>query len=471
MIILGTGAQHLSVSGLKLEVDKLPDGEIRVRLPKVGKKTVLIQSFYGDPNARILETIFAAKTARELGAKKLYLVALYFPYLRQDKRFRKYEAVSSRIVAELFRVFDWVFIFEPHLHRYRHLQEFFPNAIRISLVDLVRFRDFDAVVGPDEESRQWAEPIARSMNVPCYILRKKRISPEKVEMKLPVKKVPRRILIVDDMVSTGGTMIEAYKLLRKAGAKRITFFAFHGPLTKKGERIAKYGEVYFTNTVPSKHARFKVEPKIKEVIDSIKYWDQKRLVAKAALKFVKDGMKVGVGCGSTATQFLVELGKSGKRVKVILACEDMEGIAKAYGLRVIKKGIPDVAVDGADVVSEQLYLLKGKGALAISAEKELDYKARRLIIIVDERKLKRELKGEVIVEAEKEVDLSGFGKVTKVVKKGDRLFYFLEARIKNPEEMEKRLNEVPGVVENGIFTRRDLTLIYARGNEVCYKSL
>ena len=112
----------------ELVVDKFPDDELRVRFNASlkDKTVVLVQSFYTNVSDCIIECILAAETTAELGAKKIILAAPYFPYLRQDKRFRSGEAVSQEIIAELFDLyFDTIYIIDPHLHRKHSLKEIF----------------------------------------------------------------------------------------------------------------------------------------------------------------------------------------------------------------------------------------------------------------------------------------------------------------------------------------------------------
>src|SRR3989338_2694834 len=113
-------ASRLKAQHSILISDKFPDDELRVAFNcnLKNKNLFLVQSFYKNISDCLIESILAAKTAKELGAKKIHLIAPYFPYLRQDKRFRKGEAVSQYIIASLIdNAFDSVTIIDPHLHR------------------------------------------------------------------------------------------------------------------------------------------------------------------------------------------------------------------------------------------------------------------------------------------------------------------------------------------------------------------
>ena len=130
MVIACSGGKHLVRSIARkidacyctLETEIFPDTELRVRLPKEVKNwdVYFLQSFYkdkNDVNDKLVEVLFAAKTAKELGAKNIYLISPYLGYLREDIRFKKGEAVSARILADLFEIFKKVYVVEPHLEK------------------------------------------------------------------------------------------------------------------------------------------------------------------------------------------------------------------------------------------------------------------------------------------------------------------------------------------------------------------
>src|SRR3989338_7939186 len=149
----------------RLFVDKFPDSEMYIRFNSNlrNKNVVLLQSFYGSINDSIVEVILAAKTAAELGAKKILLAAPYFPYLRQDKRFHKGEAVSQKIIAGLIdQYFDEIYIMDPHLHRENKLEHIFKiKSKRLTANNLIadyikRNIKNPFIIGPDGESYKWA---------------------------------------------------------------------------------------------------------------------------------------------------------------------------------------------------------------------------------------------------------------------------------------------------------------------------
>lgn len=288
MIILGgTNAQLLAKSVarkkkakyLPLQVNKFPDGETKLRVPAVvkGKDVVIITSMYPNPDNAMIELIFAIKTAKRLGAKKVTIVAPYLAYMRQDKEFHSGECISARVMGELLSVADRVFAIDPHLHRIKKLKDVFKtNAKAITadpvLANYIKKTHKNAIlIGPDWESSQWAAEIAKSIGLKSVILKKKRYTPTKVRIQITGDKSVfkgRDVVIVDDIISTGNTMIEPIKQLKKIGAKNITCIGVHGIFVKNAlPRLRKLGvKVITTNTIPNKVSKIDVASVIAKVL-------------------------------------------------------------------------------------------------------------------------------------------------------------------------------------------------------------
>ncbi len=286
MIIIGCSkGKHLAkkIAALikkpysELLVEKFPDNELNLRfkIDVKNKKVVLVQSFYGDINDLIVEVLFAADTARDLKAKSVSLVAPYFPYLRHDERFNPGEAVSLRVIADIInKFFDEIFIIDPHLHREKTLGHIFKiNAHKLSacslIADYIKNKNKNPVIiGPDWESYKWAEKVASYCNCKSYILEKKRISSRKVVIKFN-KKVDlkdKNIVIVDDIISTGHTILQAEKHLRKFGVKTITCICIHGIFSENALQKLNNAKinVISTNTIPSVKSKIDVTDIIAE---------------------------------------------------------------------------------------------------------------------------------------------------------------------------------------------------------------
>lgn len=272
-------AKRLKAQHSELFAKKFPDDELLVRFNANlnGKLVVLVQSFYGNISDCIVEVLLASATARELGAKRIILVAPYFPYLRQDKRFHEGESVSQGIIAKLIeRYFDEILIIDPHLHRKTSLSQIFRiKSAKLTANSLIadyikKYIKNPVIMGPDEESYKWARSVAEMINAESGILKKKRYSSYHVKVNLN-KKIDlknKNTVIVDDIVSTGHTIIETAKLLRKLGAKNIYCLCVHGifaegALKKLGKAKIK---VISTNTIPNPAAKIDMSGEIAKAI-------------------------------------------------------------------------------------------------------------------------------------------------------------------------------------------------------------
>lgn len=264
-------AKKLRKKHSNLHAGKFPDGELRIRFDAgmKNKNVVLVQSFYKDVSDCLIEAVLAAETARELGAKKIALAAPYFPYMRQDKRFHKGEAVSQRIIAGLMdKYFDAVHMIDPHLHRKNKLENVFRiTAKKLTANALIagyikKHIPNAVIIGPDEESYKWAENVADMLGAECRILKKKRYSSYHVEVRLnkKISLIGKNAVIVDDIVSTGHTILETAKVLRKMGAKKIYCICVHGIFVNGALKKLKKAKikVISTNTIPNKMAKIDV---------------------------------------------------------------------------------------------------------------------------------------------------------------------------------------------------------------------
>lgn len=269
-------AKQLKTEFSELIIKHFPDGEtyLRFKTSVKNKEVVLVQTLQPKPNDALIELIFAAKTAKELGAKKIILVAPYMAYLRQDKRFHSGECVSNKIISELLSCADQVITIDPHLHRIKKLSEIFKTkttalSANKTIAEYIQKNHSKAIiVGPDEESYQWAETIAEQIKSHAVILRKKRYSSRTVRIKVKqnIEWKGKTIVIVDDIISTGHTVIEPIKQLQKYGVKKIVCICVHGLFAEDALlQLKKLGiEIISTNTIQNPVAKIDVSRMIAE---------------------------------------------------------------------------------------------------------------------------------------------------------------------------------------------------------------
>jgi len=220
----------------EIDVHYFPDGESRIRLPEHIPQRVLICRSLHQPNGKLVELALAASTARELGAKKVTLVAPYLCYMRQDKAFHPGEAISQRIVGNLLATwFDEVITVDPHLHRVHRLEDAVPAACALALAATDAMSAYldgrlqnPILIGPDEESEQWVAAIARQNHLEFHVAHKDRFGDSDVRVSLPVADYQERhVVLVDDVASTGHTLEAACRELKPYQPASITVMVTH----------------------------------------------------------------------------------------------------------------------------------------------------------------------------------------------------------------------------------------------------
>lgn len=264
----------------RIETRTFPDGETYLRLidDPAGRAVVLVCTLQ-HPNDRLLPLLFAAATARELSAASIGLVAPYLAYMRQDSRFQTGEAVTSRHVAGLLsEAFDWLATVDPHLHRYSSLQDIYRIPAHVVhaaplIARWVRENVHDAVIiGPDSESKQWVSEVAREAGTPFAVLEKHRHGDRKVT--IDVKNIGslagRTPVLVDDIISSGRTMIEAVRVLSPMTQQAPVCIGVHGLFADRSDEALKQAgaRVITCNTVPHATNAIDVAPLVVDAIRS-----------------------------------------------------------------------------------------------------------------------------------------------------------------------------------------------------------
>ncbi len=264
-------ARQLKATFSPLTISQFPDGDIYLKFNTAvkGKKVVIINSLQPHADMSLFDLIWTAETAKDLGAKKVILVAPYLAYMRQDKRFHPGEAISSRIMAKhLNSCIDKIITIDPHLHRYKSLKDIFTvqsvclTANQIIGQYIKKNIKNPLIIGPDWESYQWAEVIAKEVGCENTVLEKTRFSSRHVTSKMTkeVAITGKNVVIVDDIISTGHTMIEAAKKAKVAKAKSIMGIGVHGLFVENGlskMKKAGFNQIITTNCI--EHATNKID--------------------------------------------------------------------------------------------------------------------------------------------------------------------------------------------------------------------
>jgi ribose-phosphate pyrophosphokinase len=229
-------AHELGLPYAEVELHRFPDGESKVTLPAELPEKIIFCRSLDHPNDKLIELLLAAQTARAMGTREITLVAPYLCYMRQDIAFHPGEAVSQQIIGPfLAGLFDRVVTVDPHLHRIDHLSQAIPDIDAISLQSAALMGNFIAanterplLVGPDAESEQWVRAIAEPSGLDYAIANKERLGDREVVIKLPEHNYHQHeVILVDDMISTGRTLINVTRQLKQEGAETIHCLVTH----------------------------------------------------------------------------------------------------------------------------------------------------------------------------------------------------------------------------------------------------
>ncbi len=259
-------AAELGTELLPMSAYDFANGEIYVRSGESvrGKDVFVIQAHPAPLNNWLMEQLIMVDSMKRASARRITVVAPFYPYARQDKKGRGREPISARLVADLFKAAGADRIMSVDLHT-AQIQGFFDGpvdhlfAIPL-LADYIRELVGDdqvTVVSPDtgrvRVAEQWAERLG---GAPLAFVHKSRdlTVPNQAVSKTVVGQIEgRTCVLIDDMIDTGGTIAGAVKVLKDAGAKDVIIAATHAVFSDPAaQRLAECGarEVVVTNTLP-----------------------------------------------------------------------------------------------------------------------------------------------------------------------------------------------------------------------------
>lgn len=215
------------------EIRAFPDGETYFRLDRDlhGRHVALVCTM-DRPDAKFLPLLFAARTVSDLGAASVGLVAPYLSYMRQDRRFLSGEAITSKLFASFLSPhLDWLVTVDPHLHRIHRLGDVYdvPSRVLHAAPIIAQWIAHEVskplLIGPDSESVQWVDEVARTTG--AAVVQNKRPA-----VQFCASEVTRwrgyTPVLVDDIISTGRSMIETLAQLRAAGMNPAVCVGVHG---------------------------------------------------------------------------------------------------------------------------------------------------------------------------------------------------------------------------------------------------
>jgi ribose-phosphate pyrophosphokinase len=254
---------------------RFPDGELYLRVGGrlEGEDVVLVQSTRTDQD--LIELLLLEDAVRESGARRTFVVVPYLSYARQDRRFFPGEPISARALCRHVEL-DADAVITVDLHSSQTLAHFSKPAYEASgipaLARLLKERPVDLLVSPDKGGVERTKRMAQLLDKPWFGLEKRRIDSDHVELNLPATAVPplegKHVVLVDDVITTGGTIVEAARLLKRRGARGVSAACTHGLFLRDAfERIkAVTDEVLSTDTLGNPAEKGSVAPDVAQIL-------------------------------------------------------------------------------------------------------------------------------------------------------------------------------------------------------------
>jgi len=261
---------------IKATYKRFPDEEFYVRvLDDVKDENVLIvHTTY--PDSKIVELLLMIDAVHESKAKKIIVAIPYFGYSRQDKKFENGEPISARAIAEHISLHtDHIITVDPHKE---HLLDFFnvPAYSCSAVSEIAKYlkeKKVDFVLAPDKGAKNRAQQAAQIIGCEYDYMEKTRIDGTTIKIKpknLDAKN--KNVAIIDDIISTGGTMAKSIKELKKQGANKVSVACTHGLFIGGAkEKLISAGcdDIISTDTIEDEFNKVKVAPCIAEKLSEI----------------------------------------------------------------------------------------------------------------------------------------------------------------------------------------------------------
>jgi ribose-phosphate pyrophosphokinase len=271
-------SKSLKIPIIDRTIKRFPDGELYIRILENIKdeNILLIQNTFPDKN--IIELFLLQDALREANVNKIITIIPYFGYARQDKIFQKGEVISAKTLASLISInADEIITIDPHKE---HILDFFSiPAYSISAINDLSYyfknKNIDLILAPDKGAIDRVKKAAEIIKCDYDYMEKKRINEYKIQIKpknLDVEN--KKIAIIDDIISTGGTMAKSIYELKKQKAKKVYVACTHGLFV--GDAIhklnsAKCDEIVTSDTILNKFSKIKIVNTISRFLKLKKY--------------------------------------------------------------------------------------------------------------------------------------------------------------------------------------------------------
>ncbi len=274
-------AEGLNAKMVDLNVKAFPDGEYSLRFEGdlTDKEVVVVQTTGKPQDTNLMQLLLTLDAVKDLGAKKVTAVVPYLAFARQDKRFLAGEGVSSKTVIKLIQACGIDKFITVNIHAKAVLDWFSVPTMNLSAITLLA-QDFKNkglegafALSPDKGAIKLAEEADKVLGGGCGWLRKERdrytgeIQVEEKRLNVENKDV----IVFDDIISTGGTIARAIKMLKSQGARRVFAACVHPLLIGEAKtKIMNAGaeEIVGTDSIPSTVRQVSLAPLIVEALSA-----------------------------------------------------------------------------------------------------------------------------------------------------------------------------------------------------------
>jgi ribose-phosphate pyrophosphokinase len=273
-------AERLGAQLVAAELKVFSDGESKIRMGRADKNCVIVQSTHPPVDTHLMQAMMMARKCADDGARDVCAVIPYLAYARQDRAFLEGEAVSVALVSKLLEAAGVRHVITVDIHS-KLAMSHFASMQNISSIPLLA--DYTAanmklqmpiVVSPDFGGADRAKEFARRLKADTIALKKSRdrtTGEVTIEEKLDADVSGRDAILVDDMISSGGSIVKAAELLRKKGAAKVYAMCAHALLIGDAAqkiRAAGVQDIIATNSVPGEYSKVDLSPAIAEALKS-----------------------------------------------------------------------------------------------------------------------------------------------------------------------------------------------------------
>jgi len=257
-------ASYMEMKVSPSEIFIFPDGERRIQVQErvVDEDIVIIQPTSSPVDTNYFELFLLADAAKRSGARSVTAVVPYLGYQRQDHVFRDGEAVSLEVIVKTMQSVSIDKVISFDLHTIKIPEIFSIPMVHLSALELfakeIKKQNWDGLdtvlVSPDMGGIRRIELISKMLSdMPYATIEKNRdLATGHVEMATITGEITHRVLIVDDMISSGGTIVKAGEALKKKGAKEVYVFATHPVFSDEAPKLLQNSvvdRVYVTDSV------------------------------------------------------------------------------------------------------------------------------------------------------------------------------------------------------------------------------